>query len=152
MRIDRDRRLLVCDHCGSQQEAPAVIEHLDVLGEAASACPVCSTALSAARLEGYPLLFCTRCFGMLIEMNWLSAVVDAARALDERPLHTVLPRRQNPGDRHLDCPSCRQPMINHLYGGPGNLVLDSCEACQVNWLDPGELRRIVMAPDTPPSA
>ena len=152
IRIDRDRGLLVCDHCGSQQEAPAVIEHLDVLGETASTCPACSTPLSAARLEGHPLLFCKRCFGMLIDMSLFVAVIDAARALEHRVLRIVPPRRQNPGDRHLDCPSCWQPMINHLYGGPGNVVLDSCESCQVNWLDPGELRRIVMAPDTPHSA
>jgi Zn-finger nucleic acid-binding protein len=40
-------------------------------------------------------------------------------------------------------------MINHLYGGPGNVLLDSCEHCRVNWLDAGELRRIVIAPDAP---
>jgi len=37
-------------------------------------------------------------------------------------------------------------MLGHFYGGPGNIVLDTCEACQVNWLDPGELQRIARAP------
>jgi Zn-finger nucleic acid-binding protein len=40
-------------------------------------------------------------------------------------------------------------MLAHPYGGPGNLTIDTCERCGVNWLDPGELRRIAMAPDTP---
>jgi Zn-finger nucleic acid-binding protein len=40
-------------------------------------------------------------------------------------------------------------MIDHPYGGPGNVVIDTCERCGVNWLDPGELRRIAMAPDSP---
>jgi Zn-finger nucleic acid-binding protein len=40
-------------------------------------------------------------------------------------------------------------MISHLYGGPGNVVIDSCERCLVNWLDAGELQRIAAAPDSP---
>jgi Zn-finger nucleic acid-binding protein len=39
-------------------------------------------------------------------------------------------------------------MLGHIYAGPGNAVIDSCERCQVNWLDPGELRRIAVAPDS----
>jgi Zn-finger nucleic acid-binding protein len=38
-------------------------------------------------------------------------------------------------------------MDTHLYAGPGNVVLDTCETCGVHWLDRGELRRIAMAPD-----
>ena len=41
-------------------------------------------------------------------------------------------------------------MLGHIYAGPGNVVLDSCERCQVNWLDAGELRRIAVAPDSLP--
>jgi Zn-finger nucleic acid-binding protein len=36
-------------------------------------------------------------------------------------------------------------MLNHMYGGAGNVVIDTCETCQVNWLDSGELRRIARA-------
>jgi Zn-finger nucleic acid-binding protein len=36
-------------------------------------------------------------------------------------------------------------MLNHVYGGPGNLVIDTCESCRLNWLDPGELRRLARA-------
>jgi len=41
-------------------------------------------------------------------------------------------------------------MLAHVYGGPGNIVIDTCERCQLNWLDPGELRRIALAPDGAP--
>ena len=41
-------------------------------------------------------------------------------------------------------------MDNHPYGGGGNVYIDSCEPCSVIWLDGGELRRIVMAPDREP--
>jgi Zn-finger nucleic acid-binding protein len=38
-------------------------------------------------------------------------------------------------------------MDTHLYGGGGNVVIDDCERCGLNWLDHGELDRIVRAPD-----
>ena len=148
MRIDPDRGLLVCGHCGSQQEAPALIEHLEILSETSSLCPICSTALSAARLEGHSLLCCARCFGALIDMNRFAMIVDAVRARRKRSFRTALPRHQNPGDRLLKCPRCLQPMVNHLYGGPGNVVIDSCERCLVNWLDGDVLRRIAVAPES----
>ena len=43
-------------------------------------------------------------------------------------------------------------MTSHNYGGPGNVVMDTCERCELNWLDPGELRRIALAPDSRPAA
>jgi Zn-finger nucleic acid-binding protein len=152
IRFDRLKGVFVCDHCGSQREAPAVIEHVELLNETTSLCPICSTPLSTSRLEGHALLCCARCYGMLIDMNRFATVIDAVRAREERPFRIALPRRQNPGDRLLNCPKCRQPMLCHIYGGPGNVVIDSCERCQLNWLDPGELRRIAMAPDSTSSA
>ena len=38
-------------------------------------------------------------------------------------------------------------MEAHSYCGPGNVVIDSCESCSLNWLDHGELARIAQAPD-----
>ena len=37
-------------------------------------------------------------------------------------------------------------MATHPYYGPGNVVLDSCGACDLVWLDFGELKQIVDAP------
>ena len=86
---------------------------------------------------------------MLIDMNRFATVIEVVRSCERRSSRSVAPRRQNPGDRVLDCPACRQPMVGHLYGGPGNVVIDTCQRCLVNWLDPGELRRIAAAPDWP---
>jgi hypothetical protein len=36
--------------------------------------------------------------------------------------------------------------LTHPYYGPGNVVLDSCESCELVWLDFGELKQIVDAP------
>jgi Zn-finger nucleic acid-binding protein len=139
--------LLICDHCGSQQDAPAILEDLELLGETAQNCPVCSTPLSRSRLHGHPLLCCAGCAGLLIEMNRFVTIVDAVRANDVGAFRTSMPRRQNPGERTLTCPSCGQPFLSHQYGGAGNVVIDTCSTCLVNWLDQGELRRIALAPD-----
>ena len=146
MRVDPGQGLLVCDHCGSEREPPVVVEHLELLGETSTMCPACSTPLSNGRLEGHPLLCCAQCFGILIDMNRFVAVIEAVRSSEARSSLGVLPRRQNPSDRLLACPTCGQPMVGHFYGGPGNIVIDTCERCLVNWLDPGELRRIALAP------
>ena len=37
-------------------------------------------------------------------------------------------------------------MDTHIYGGPGNIVIDNCPACRLNWLDFPELARIESAP------
>jgi Zn-finger nucleic acid-binding protein len=87
---------------------------------------------------------------MLIDMNRFVTLIDAVRAREERSLRIALPRRENPADRLINCPACRQPMLGHIYAGPGNAVIDTCERCQVNWLDRGELRRIAVAPDSLP--
>jgi hypothetical protein len=81
---------------------------------------------------------------VLVAMENFVSVIDAARIREERSGPNP-PRRQTPGDRTIDCPSCHRPMLSHFYGGPGNLVIDTCEACHLNWLDPGELRRIARA-------
>jgi hypothetical protein len=37
-------------------------------------------------------------------------------------------------------------MATHPYYGPGNVIIDTCEPCEVVWLDFGELKQIVAAP------
>jgi len=147
MRIVRDKGLLMCDHCGSQQDAPAIPEALELIGETTRPCPVCATPLSQGRLHGHPVLSCPSCSGLLIEMNRFTTIIDAVRAYDVGPFRAALPPRQNPGDRTLSCPSCGQPLVSHPYAGPGNIVIDTCSRCLLNWLDQGELRRIAQAPE-----
>ena len=81
---------------------------------------------------------------MLIEMDHIVSVIEAARAHVE-PSGTTPPRRQSPDERAIRCPACHHAMLSHCYGGPGNLVIDTCESCHVTWLDPGELQRIARA-------
>jgi hypothetical protein len=48
--------------------------------------------------------------------------------------------------RHAHCPKCHQALDPHYYAGPGNIVIDSCSPCHLDWLDYDELRRVVVAP------
>jgi Zn-finger nucleic acid-binding protein len=144
MRIDGG--VLVCEHCGTEQDPGPGGEYVELGLETTSPCPVCSMPLSTGHIEGCALLCCSRCFGMLIAMDQFVAIVDAARLHEPRSFRRIPPRKQKAGERVIVCPSCRQPMMSHVYGGPGNVVIDTCERCQVNWLDRGELKRIAMAP------
>jgi Zn-finger nucleic acid-binding protein len=38
-------------------------------------------------------------------------------------------------------------MDTHYYAGGGNVVIDDCSRCELNWLDAGELMAIARAPD-----
>jgi ribosomal protein L37AE/L43A len=90
LRLDRERGILVCDHCGAQQELPATLDYVDLERETASRCPLCSRPLSTSRLDGYPLLCCARCFGMLIAMDCFAAVIDTVRIRENWFVQTVL--------------------------------------------------------------
>lgn len=135
---------LVCDHCGSMAER-AVSYTLETFGESPVACPHCAKPLLDARIEGSSVRYCSSCEGVLVEMKDFMALSEAVRSRAPRG-GVALARAQQPGERTVSCPICGQAMLNHLYGGPGNIVLDTCETCQVNWLDPGELQRIARAP------
>jgi len=125
---------------------PTLVEPVQQTGEAKAECPVCAAPLSTGRLAGFELLSCARCGGMLIEMKQFVSVIQAVRATEPGfGAPALVPRTQQPGERQVSCPHCRQPMISHIYGGPGNVVIETCERCLVNWLDAGEVRRIARA-------
>ena len=106
-------------------------------------CPLCSQAAvewstrRAAAASAAP-----GCFGMLIQMRRFAAVIDGARrARNDVRSHA---RAASPVSRArgvCTCPACGQTMIDQVYGGPGNVVIDTCERCGVNWLDPGSPNR-----------
>jgi Zn-finger nucleic acid-binding protein len=109
-------------------------------------CPVCSIPLKLASIDKFRILYCTQCHGMLIPMEEFQVLIDDLQALQR---DTIVPPAVDKSDlrRTINCPHCSHAMEAHLYGGPGNVVIDSCDNCSLNWLDHGELMRIVHAPD-----
>jgi hypothetical protein len=84
---------------------------------------------------------------MLIQMDTFVAIVHNLRAHHEISAEAAHQPDWNEMDRRIKCPQCGQDMDTHPYGGGGNVIIEDCEGCELNWLDYGELERIVLAPD-----
>jgi Zn-finger nucleic acid-binding protein len=152
MRLDDDKDFFSCDYCDNVFFPEPDDEGVRVLGDAVKeACPVCAVPpgvpLFNAALQGHRFLYCRHCRGMLMNVDTFVATVEDLRAHRETPAE--IPHHPDPHelDRHIRCPQCHEEMDTHPYAGPGNVIIDNCERCEANWLDYGELRRIVQAPD-----
>jgi Zn-finger nucleic acid-binding protein len=151
LRLSRDQGLMICDYCGSQTTPQTNEDGVLVLDPTKHNCPVCQTPLSNASIESHDLLYCTHCHGMLIDMDNFLPLLDVLREYRYWARSSQAPRAVDTG-RILRCPLCQHEMDEHLYGGGGNMDVDSCEQCNLLWLDRGELSRIVSAPDRDPRA
>ncbi len=149
MRLSRDEGLMICDYCASQSVPHADEEGVVVLDPSKHHCPVCNALLVNATIESRDLLYCTNCHGMLLEMEKLLPLLEVLREHRYWSRSSQTPRMAGAG-RVLHCPLCQQAMDEHLYGGGGNMDIDSCESCCLLWLDRGELSRMVAAPDRDP--
>ena len=147
MRADRERAVFVCDYCGSEAVPPAADEGVLLLGPAKEKCPICQTALSSGSLESYDLLCCDQCHGLLVSMDDFQPLISTLRAHRDSPAAFLAPRSAADAEHVLHCPKCGAAMDDHPYGGGGNVNVDSCESCDVIWLDRGELRKIASAAD-----
>ena len=147
MELKTDRGCWECSYCGGEWTPEVNFEGVSVLKPSSSDCPLCTAQkLTQARIIQYGILYCEGCQGMLIEMSDLVPLTEDLRA-SRGAVYIGRPPDPKELDRQIDCPQCGQTMDNHPYCGPGNIVLDTCEPCEVHWLDRGELRRIAMAPD-----
>jgi len=143
---------LVCDYCRNVVAAEKNDDGLTLVGEATGeargqCCPLCNLPLQQATLGKVPLLYCGKCQGMLASMEVFADLIDAARV---RHPDTIAEPAIDPADLNRRI-GCHRPMDTHTYCGPGNVVMDSCENCQLNWLDRGELTRIAQAPNDAPA-
>ncbi|HKW96720.1 MAG TPA: zf-TFIIB domain-containing protein [Bryobacteraceae bacterium] len=148
MRLEEDKEFFHCDFCNNVFFPEKNDDGVRVLGEpAALNCPVCAIPLVHAAMEGWRILYCNRCRGMLISMD---IFIELTHVLHDRSGVTgAVPRPPDPKDlqRRTNCPQCHHQMDTHYYAGPGNVIIDDCSNCHLNWLDYGELRRIVRSPD-----
>ncbi len=150
MELFVSRGYFFCRYCGSFHFPDTKTDDgIRIIGEApeALACAVCSKPLTSAMLdETHPIRYCRNCRGVLIARRGFANVVERRRswATNTPPPPVLLNRDEL--ERKARCPVCKGPMITHPYYGPGNVVIDSCEPCELVWLDFGELRQIVDAP------
>jgi hypothetical protein len=84
---------------------------------------------------------------MLIGMDNFIAIVHNLRARHEIEVEAAHQPDWSEMDHRIKRPQCGQEMDTHPYGGGGNVIIEDCEHCELNWLDYGKLERIVQAPD-----
>jgi len=148
MKLKSDMQSLKCEYCLSVYFPEKNDDGVRVLEEQSGQdCPVCAVPMMHAYLGNSLIVYCTKCNGMLIAMGMLEAMIDQLRsslgaATDPPPLDKDDLRRK------INCPQCHRPMDAHIYGGPGNVVIDSCGTCCILWFDRGELMRIAHSPDS----
>jgi Zn-finger nucleic acid-binding protein len=144
-----DGETFKCDYCKSVYVPGQDDEGVRLLGAGpGDECPVCSIPLMQASLAKISILSCTKCRGMLLPMETFQTLVEAVKA--QQPGGTAVEPPADPAAlrRTVACPHCHRPMEAHFYGGAGNVVIDSCEPCLLNWLDHGEISRIAHGPDS----
>jgi Zn-finger nucleic acid-binding protein len=149
MALHEARGYLFCTHCGSLRfPQPPDDEGLKVLGQAADPppCPACHAPLAAARLDDRPVHVCGTCRGVLTPRGVFADVVRVRRAWASGPPAPPVRRDDREPAREATCPVCSRQMATHPYLGPGGVIIDTCDTCDVVWLDAGELRHIVNAP------
>lgn len=152
MKLKADLQSFKCEYCQSIYFPEKNDDGVRVLEEQSGQdCPVCSAPLMRAFLGKSPVVYCTKCNGMLIGMGMIEGMIDRLRS-EHAAGSAPPPAEKDDLRRKINCPQCQRPMDAHIYGGPGNVVIDSCEDCCLIWLDRGELMRIARAPDSRPTS
>ena len=147
MRLREGAASLSCDYCGGIFVPEKNQDGARLLGETSTLpCPLCVVPLERALIGHHAILYCARCCGSLIAMPVFVSLVEDLRSqqkgASEIP-HAPDPQRLR---RKIRCPKCNQAMDTHYYAGPGNVIIDDCSRCELNWLDHGELTAIARAP------
>lgn len=155
MRLILEKRQYVCNHCTTSFFPEENKDGVQILGEQShSMCPVCKNSrLMFATIADKTILHCKECRGILLQLRELMLIVQTLRS-QRPPDAAVIPPPVNHEEklRKISCPVCKNSMDTYLYGGGGNVHVDSCIHCGVIWLDYRELKRIVEAPTRPKRA
>lgn len=148
MKLEAGKDFLTCEYCGTMHFPDPNPDGVRVLGvPSKEQCPRCNVALVEASVASERVLYCEKCHGLLINMDAFMAVIEELRSHMSSSEYAAKQPDWDDLNRHTNCPSCGGRMETHPYMGPGNVIIDTCENCSLNWLDYGELRRIVRAPD-----
>jgi Zn-finger nucleic acid-binding protein len=140
MQLAGNRRHFRCDHCGNYHFPEETGDGVAPLGEVAGIdCPVCRLPLQAALIDGESVHYCGHCRGFLTATAAFGRIVTERRK--RHGPHERVTEPFDPADlrRRLACPDCRGRMEAHPYFGGGNAVVDTCDRCNLIWLDAGEL-------------
>lgn len=149
MVLIRERDYYHCEYCGSTYFPNISTEGIRLLGENPDGikCPLCGILLNLATFDdAYQGYLCSRCRSLLFARTDFRRLIETRRARATTP--PEMPARYAPEElqRQIRCPVCTRAMETYPYMGPGNIVIDTCQACDLIWLDHRELERVVNAP------
>jgi Zn-finger nucleic acid-binding protein len=144
------REVLTCRFCNSYRQIQVNEQDGDrvVAFERTSefTCPRCWHQLVEAGLDGYNVDHCPQCRGLLMDNATFAIVTRNRRSKyrgPELPAQPINPKRLQ---EFVDCPQCGDRMDVHPNYGPGQAVIDSCEECDLVWLDSAEMTSIERTP------
>jgi len=149
MELFERRKYYYCRYCGTFHFIEtAEMDGVQVLERSSDTpCPACEAPLAKALLDNvHSIRYCEKCRGVLLPRSAFVDVINARRAFATGAPVAPLPLDERELQRRVICPTCRQRMDVHPYFGPGNVVIDSCTACDMIWLDFGELKQVTDAP------
>lgn len=148
MTFDSDRIIYSCAYCSSSyfpEESRDGIRVTDVIH--GPTCPVCKKPLMLGYVGKIRVTCCSQCRGILIDQFNFLTVIDYIRLRSNGIEELPPPVRMEDLKREILCPQCGRKMETHPYGGPGNIIIDNCPHCRLNWLDYMELHRVTHSPD-----
>jgi Zn-finger nucleic acid-binding protein len=149
MTFDEHKITYNCEYCTATffpEESRDGIRATDI--ETSLSCPLCRVPLLQAYIDKIEMKYCGRCRGVLIEKPRFLAAIGYIRTKVRGEEIRPTPIRKEELERKIVCPQCGKQMETHPYAGPGNVVIDSCASCMLNFLDQEELFRITRARDS----
>jgi Zn-finger nucleic acid-binding protein len=149
MILYRERNYYYCEHCKNYHFPRQDQEGLRELGENPEGiqCTHCKISLNLVTFDdffqGYQ---CPNCQGLLFNRTIFREAIDYHRSRTKTPPEPFSQYDPDELDRMMGCPGCQNQMETFQYNGPGNIIIDTCHACDLIWLDYGELKKVLSAP------
>src|SRR5579872_4892271 len=136
IRLEDDRQSALCAYCGAVYVPEKNEEGVRVFEQAGNlSCPICRIPLHHATVARQRMLYCTQCRGSLIPMPVFVTLIAILRAERGAGAEIAPPPDAHQLDRVTHCPQCGRQMDTHYYAGGGNVVIDDCSRCELDWLD-----------------
>ena len=117
------------------------------MGAGATLCPRCAEPLRTTTVREVPFDSCAKCSGSLLSHADLARVLEAMsfdllKTFNPDAKIDASPR----GEDRLSCPRCARAFENGDYCQAGLVIFDSCEHCNLLWLERGVLAAVQSSP------
>ena len=149
MVLVREKDYYFCEYCGAHHFPNPSEEGIRSLGKdpARIKCPLCQEPFNIISLDDhYRGHQCPNCQGILFHRGTFRTTLENRRARATTPPEPPTRPKDEELERRVHCPKCTQAMETYRYMGPGNIIIDTCNSCDLIWLDYGELGNAVNAP------